>query len=55
MFFLSDSSFLILLTNLNLSFLSWALAGGSEAPNTLRNDPWLVAAPYEATALPQGL
>lgn len=30
-------------------------AGRSEAPDTLRNDPRLLAAPYETAALPQSL
>lgn len=34
---------------------SGAIAGGPEAPNTLGDDPWLVAAPHEAAALPQSL
>ncbi len=34
---------------------SGADAGGPETPNTLGDDPWLVAAPYEAAALPQSL
>lgn len=34
---------------------SRAAADGPEAPNTLRDDPRLVAAPYEAAALPQSL
>lgn len=34
---------------------SRAIAGGPEAPNTLRDDSWLVAASHEAAALPQSL
>lgn len=34
---------------------SGAVAGGPEASNALRDDPRLMAAPYEAAALPQSL
>lgn len=40
---------------LSLNPTSGAVAGGPEAPNTLRDDPWLVAAPDETAALPQSL
>lgn len=39
----------------NMYVTSGTTAGRPEAPNTLRDDPWIMAASYEAAALPQSL